>query len=334
MNKETVASESKADSDMIMRMLKVLSDMRQSEVSSAHAKLSPTDLQIREADKDLELINSVSTEVWGKLPSEIRMQITILMNNGLLCPDAFKQVIIATYEAILPGRTRHLDIPTLASMHRVREQLSMAAQRMKCLDLMRALQKGLAEDMAGRGVLDVEGHAWVVAVSHGLGGLFNCSQSLPGYREALESVKQARKGKNDKIKLDVKGVTVLKLAPALLEYWLALALWAMSVEDALECLRLFALPSIIARTDEPTRSAIKEILLEPLNQNVSKALKIKPKERCWRGRFSSAVHDIRLYRAGTPMIRLIYNGRNRAGRSDPENWAYHFLPGFDCSGRW
>lgn len=318
------------------RILRGLTEMVERENSSAQSKRSPTSKDLEEAETLRGHLNPILAEVRAKLPEVTRLQLDMLVNRELLHPSTFKEIVFATYEAVLPRETRSMTISTVYSMRTWQDRLSVVAQDMGCVELKRALHKGLALSMAKRGVLEIEGTAWMVAVTHGLGATFNHSQTLPGYREALKSVKRARLGKlrNDEGKMDAKGISVRKLAPALLQYWLPLGLWAMSVEDALQCLRLFTFPAVISRANDAELEKLDELIPESFQTSQSEVHKIKPKEKKWRGRFSSAVSDNDLHRAPSPMISLRYTGSSVGGRSDPEKWIFDFLPGFNCAGRW
>lgn len=285
-------------------------------------------------DSYVELVNSVLKDAWDGLPNEIKMKYAVLDMCKISSAEVFKQTVFMAVTTLLPPNLSEVPIGRLIAMHQWRVKLLRVASTQEDLTLLRAIHNGLLHDLVIRRTFETECHAWALSGLIGTANTYNSTQTIPGYQKACNSVHAAvdqRRASRDG-NAQTKGIIAKQLASALLSYWLPLGLWAMTPIDALEALRRLTVPNVYSKFSGVEVERVRDRDFPEWRSSVLRD--IKPKERAWHSRFSSAVSDQGLYRAKSAMIGLSYAGDTLEGRGDVENWRFAFKPGFDCSGRW
>lgn len=286
------------------------------------------------SDGYVELVNSVLKDAWDRLPKEIKMKYAVLDMCKISSAEVFKQTVFMAVTTLLPPNISDVPIGRLIAMHQWREKLLQAARIQEDLTLLRALHKGLLNDLLKRRTFETECHSWALSGLLGTASIYNSTLTLPDYKKARDSVHAAVEMRKETREGDAqtKGIIACKLASALISYWLPLGLWAMTTADALEALRRFTVPNDLSKFNGIEAEFVRERDFPGWRSSV--LLEIKPKERAWHSRFSSAVSDQGLYRAKSAMICFSYKGQTVKSREDGGRWNFVFKPGFDCSGRW
>ena len=178
------------------------------------------------------------------------------------------------------------------------------------MTISRALTKGLSKHLTDsiNLYLPAEAFAWRTAVHCSVCVLFNETQTLPGYDDAVASVNKALQRvfrKHNLAYLHEKGRCATSLPMALVVYWLPLGLWAMSRGDALRALRFLASPMRYRQFSPEQQATLAKknpVHVEHLEREVLSTL--KPKDRSSLVRFSKEVSVLRLYRPPKPLVEL------------------------------
>ena len=292
---------------------------------------------------------------------------------GPLPQDFFWDVAGAIFDQIAetPALKNRLltqtPITVLGKVSEVRADLESWAKLDPTGTVARAVEKGLAEQLAARlqaGRI-AEYRAWRTAMQCGACAVFNESQALPGYQKAMDSVDAALRklcGKHHA----TWGVWTLKMQfgttfpSALLEYWLPLGLWALPMDDAIRSLGLFSQKAILSRftTEEKGEFKHKKPELWAAFER-SKLADFPSINRKLKSAFKVAVHGYELFRCKKSPAKLIrhtvqrplefvdlpYGKKRLQGkvpsenilekrRRDPAMWEFIAVSGEPTKGRW